>query len=378
MHWLLRLLSFFHKAKTGRRKLTYKHLLLYALGDALENVRYRKGLSEVEVETLRRRLMNLAFHMTAAQLRRAEKEDVEEARVWMFRDHPIEWMREALQPKPELSAECRTQADRALALSREAGVLLPTADGIEFEHQLTQECFCVLYCLSEGVTEELLANATQRQFSEVWRLWAQQQPAVVDEVIAYLYPAWGELTMAHAAEVLGMIGDKRATEALLPLVRHRGADFVLRLAATYALGEIADPRAFQDLLDILRNEEESVRLRTQAAHALGRSGDLRAIGPLVELLRDNNPEITLAAGKALMSIGKPAAKVIVPVLGTMAAGIGFGDTLRILAALGGVDMKLLKFLAHKHEKDPEAARLIAQTESEVLAVEARKFPRDTK
>lgn len=35
-------------------------------------------------------------------------------------------------------------------------------------------------------------------------------------------------------------------------------------------------------------------------------------------------------------------------------------------------MTFLKFLARKHEKDPEAAKLISQTESEVLAAEAHK------
>jgi energy-coupling factor transporter ATP-binding protein EcfA2 len=402
-YWLLRLLAFFHKAKTARQKLTYEHLLLYALGDALENLRYRKRLSQDEVETLRRRLMNLAFHMTAAKLRRAEKEDVEDARGWLFRDDPIRWVREALQPKRELTSAGRTQAERTLALSREAGVLLANPDAIEFEHQLTQECFCLLYCMSVGVTEPLLENAAQRQFSEVWRLWAQQQPKVVDDVIAYLYPAWGDVTMAHAAEVLGMIGDKRATEALLSIARNRHADFVLRYAALYGLAQIADPRALPDLLEIIRNRDESgsVRARAafaagligdpaavdtligvlkqadpdivvEAAHALGRISDPRAIGPLVEVLREGDHETTLAASNALIWIGKPAVNAILPVIKTMAAGIGFQDALRALVALGGVDMKFLNLLARRHKHDPKTAEVISQTESEVLAIEARK------
>ena len=101
--------------------------------------------------------MNLAFHMTAAKLHRAENEDAKEARDWLFRDSPIDWIREAINPKTEMTAERRAEADAVLTLSREAGVLLPHPDTIEFEHQLTQECFCVLYCISTGVTEKLLA-----------------------------------------------------------------------------------------------------------------------------------------------------------------------------------------------------------------------------
>lgn len=341
--------------------------------------------------------------MTAANLRRAEKEDMEDARGWLFRDDPIRWIREALQPKRELTAAGRSQAEETLALSREAGVLLANPGAIEFEHQLTPECFCLLYCMSVGVTEPLLENAAQRQFSEVWRLWAQQQPEVVDELIAYLNPAWGDLIMAHAAEVLGMIGDKRATEALLPIARNRRAEFVLRMAVLYALGEIADPRALPNLLEIIRNRDESGTLRArvafamgvigdpavdtlivvlkefdpdivvEAAHALGRIGDPRAIGPLVELLREGDHETTLAASHALVWIGKPAINAIVPVLKTMAAGIGFQDGLRAPVALGGADMTFLKFLARRHKHEPETAKLISQTESEVLAIEARKL-----
>jgi hypothetical protein len=308
-------------------------------------------------------------------LRRAEKEDVEDVRGWLFRSRPIDWMGQAVRPKPELTAEYRAEADRILALSREAGVLLGHGDAIEFEHQLTQECFCLLYCMSHGINEKLLDQAAQPQFLEVWRLWARQQPTVVEDVVPYLDPAWEDLTMAHAAEVLGMLGDPRAVEHLLPVLRSRRRDFMVRLVVATALGEIGDPRALPDLLDILRNDKETDTLRAraafatgligdpaavdtlvgllyadpdiavQAAHALGRIGDPRAIGPLVDLLPKNDYETTLAASNALIWIGKPAVDAILPVLKTMKAGVGFRDGLRALTELGGVDTSLLNVLA---------------------------------
>ena len=221
-------------------------------------------------------------------------------------------------------------------------------------------------------------------------------------MIPYLYPAWGELTMTHAAGVLGMLGDPRAVEHLLPLLHSRRGDLMVRLIVAKALGEIGDPRALPGLLDVLRNNEETDTLRAraayatgligdptavdtlvglldadpdiaiQAAHALGRIGDPRAIGPLIALLRNNYYETTLAASNALIWIGKPAVKAIPPVLKEMAAGVGFQDGLRALVELGGADMHLLNILARKHKGDPETSKLIAQTESQVLRAEERK------
>ena len=152
-YWLVRLLAFFHRAKTSSQKFNYEHLVLYTLSDALENLRYRKGLSKSDLDKLRQCLMNLAFQMTVARLLRAEKEHVEDARGWFFSDRPIDWIGEAVRPKQELTAEDQAEADRTLALAREAGVLLGHGDAIEFEHQLTQECFCLLYCKSTGSTK---------------------------------------------------------------------------------------------------------------------------------------------------------------------------------------------------------------------------------
>jgi energy-coupling factor transporter ATP-binding protein EcfA2 len=402
-YWLLRLLAFFHKAKTSTQKLSYEHLVLYTLSDALENLRYRKGLSKSELDKLRKCLTNLAFHMTAAKLRRAEKEeDVEDAQRWLLRDDPIDWFREALQPKRQLTVEHQAGGDRMLALSREAGVLLGHTDAIEFEHQLTQECFCLLYCMSHGIDEKLLAQAAQRQFLEVWRLWAQQQPTIVNEVVPYLYPAWGDVTMAHAAEVLGMLGDPRAVEPLLPLLCSRQGDFMVRLAVADTLGRIGDARALPDLLEVLRDDKETDTLRakvafalgligdpaavdtlvgvlhadpdiaTQAAHSLGWIGDPRAIEPLVGLLRDNYFETTLAAADALIWIGKPAIGALLDVLKTMAAGIGFQDGLRALVELGGANRRLLNSFARKHKGDTNTAIAIGKAESQVLRTEERK------
>ena len=37
------------------------------------------------------------------------------------------------------------------------------------------------------ITEALLKSAAEPQFAEVWRLWAQQDPAVPGELLGFLY-----------------------------------------------------------------------------------------------------------------------------------------------------------------------------------------------
>lgn len=128
-------------------------------------------------------------------------------------------------------------------------------------------------------------------------------------------------------------GDRRAVEPLLPLLRSRPGDLMVRLVVANTLGAIGDAHALPALLEVLRDDKETDKLRArvayaiglighpaaidtlvellhadpdiaiEAAHALGRISGPRAIGPLVGLLRDNNYETTLAASHALIWIG---------------------------------------------------------------------------
>ena len=137
----------------------------------------------------------------------------------------------------------------------------------------------------------------------------------------------------RAASLLGESGDERATLPLIGLLNHSDPSF--RFAASEALialdasavmglidtlehadaetistisdilGKIGDKRAVEPLLDILR-QAGSDRAVASAAEALGELGDGKAILPLIKLLEHDHSEIQYASAQSLLKIGKPA------------------------------------------------------------------------
>jgi len=61
-----------------------------------------------------------------------------------------------------------------------------------------------------------------------------------------------------AITALGKIGDKRAVEPLINVLRIE-VDYVTRTCAAWALGEIGDARAVEALTEALNDEEKDVR-----------------------------------------------------------------------------------------------------------------------
>ncbi|MEE9295843.1 MAG: HEAT repeat domain-containing protein [Phycisphaerae bacterium] len=102
-----------------------------------------------------------------------------------------------------------------------------------------------------------------------------------------------------AAEVLGLIGDRRAVEPLTVALHDEA--WHVRRAAAKALGAIADERAFEPLVIALDDEEPHVR--PAAAEALGMIGDKRALEPLIVALERDDWEASAAAAQALGKIG---------------------------------------------------------------------------
>ena len=79
--------------------------------------------------------------------------------------------------------------------------------------------------------------------------------------------------------------------------------------AILALGELGDPRAYDTIVSILRDDRVDVSLRAAAAEALGELGDRRAVVPLCVIVKDSDREDTLrqAAASALGKLGNPVA-----------------------------------------------------------------------
>lgn len=135
-----------------------------------------------------------------------------------------------------------------------------------------------------------------------------------------------------AAQALGFMGDARAVEPLIAVLR--GKNFSLKCAAVDSLGKLKDPRAFEPLSILLWKGEGE--LQTKAQYALTEMGprvveplcrilleqndprrffvadlltkihDVRAVGPLVSVLGVGENGIGTTAADALIGIGRPA------------------------------------------------------------------------
>lgn len=77
---------------------------------------------------------------------------------------------------------------------------------------------------------------------------------------------------AVAAEALGRLGDRRALEPLVALLRRRSDETKVRLAATEALARIGDRRAIEALEQLLLDADEPVRHSTEKALSKLRGG----------------------------------------------------------------------------------------------------------
>jgi HEAT repeat protein len=96
--------------------------------------------------------------------------------------------------------------------------------------------------------------------------------------------------------VLGELGDERAVEPLLVLLKD--VNFDIRLSAIRALGQI------WKLPDLVKLGSSTSQERTEAATVLGELRDERAVEPLLVLLKDVNFDIRLSAIRALGQIWK--------------------------------------------------------------------------
>ncbi|MDQ2072739.1 HEAT repeat domain-containing protein [Haloarcula sp. NS06] len=106
-------------------------------------------------------------------------------------------------------------------------------------------------------------------------------------------------------EVLGKIGDERATETLHDYIDGDG-DPALQKVTLRALGAIGSAESVQPVANRLDADSEEVR--SVAARALGLLGDTRAIEPLGDILKsDDSDSVRASAAWALRQIGTETA-----------------------------------------------------------------------
>jgi len=92
-------------------------------------------------------------------------------------------------------------------------------------------------------------------------------------------PPW-ERKLRGAVQILGEIGDGRAVEPLIDLLKHKTS--FIREKAAEALSNIGDVRAVEPLIDVINLKSY---VTGKAAEALGKFGDVRAVEPLIEVLK---------------------------------------------------------------------------------------------
>jgi HEAT repeat protein len=118
----------------------------------------------------------------------------------------------------------------------------------------------------------------------------------------YIYAG---LKFTHESPIeVAVIGLKNIGKAAVdPLIKAvNDNNFGSRPAAAVALGEIGDTRAAEPLIRILKNTSEDWSLRIAAIYALGEIGDKQAIGPLIQAFHDRDQGFEDIASKALVMI----------------------------------------------------------------------------
>ena len=110
----------------------------------------------------------------------------------------------------------------------------------------------------------------------------------------------------YAAEVLGLIGDRRAVEPLLGVLWDDSLD--VRWVAAEGLGRLRDPRAVEPLGELLKAhlayaDDSFARLLQGIIAALGRLGDRRAVQPLLAVFESLDENLRHEAADALDQVG---------------------------------------------------------------------------
>jgi hypothetical protein len=154
----------------------------------------------------------------------------------------------------------------------------------------------------KSLVKALRASDKKVKSSAAWALEdlgsGIQDASVVDALIAAIQDS--EID-GIAIQALAKIGDKRASDALLPLIADHHEN---RGVAAYALGELREPRAVDSLINLMSDGDFSVR--RQAATALGRLGDKRAGDVLAKAsIHDGYRDVRKAAADALEELGDP-------------------------------------------------------------------------
>jgi HEAT repeat protein len=171
--------------------------------------------------------------------------------------------------------------------------------------------------------------------------------ASVPGLLAILERATDEGLKLDTITALGRIGDRRATDAILPYLN---LPTEKRRIVLVALGSIADPRTEPILIQALRSPADDPDARVQVALGLGQMGTPTAIRALVSALGDPDLQVADAAAQGLQKAGIPALSALEQALGDSRVGV----RLRAVAALQGIPAERTVALLRRALQDADA------------------------
>ncbi len=168
-----------------------------------------------------------------------------------------------------------------------------------------------------------------------------------------------------AIAALGRIGDRRATEAILPYLN---LPVEKRRVVLSALGSIADPRTEGALIRALRSPDEDPDARAQVALGLGAIGTPNALRALKDALADLNLTVSDAAALGLQRAGAKA----LPYLTEASRSSNPAVRRRVAMALSGIrEAQAVQLLGGLlNDSAPEVRRAAADALGKVGRAEA--------
>ena len=131
-----------------------------------------------------------------------------------------------------------------------------------------------------------------------------------------------ERVKGSACRALGILGDLRAVELLISIIKEKSGESYKLASACDALEKLGDPRAIEPLIDILTINRprhivggiDDVEVRRAAARSLGSFRDSRAVQPLSSLLNDPKEDAQIVKKsiiEALGNLGEPALDALI-------------------------------------------------------------------
>ena len=128
-------------------------------------------------------------------------------------------------------------------------------------------------------------------------------PLAFEPLLARLEDSDNAAVRAWAAEILGDLGDTKATPSLLACLADLNEG--VRARAASALGKLRDRRAVPELIRMMLADPVPY-VRIQVVRALGAISDPRALHHLIDALKDGEWWVRIRVVEALEQLGEPA------------------------------------------------------------------------